>query len=337
MATENTNESKKPILEVQNLTVRFALRDGDLTAVQDASFELFPGESLGVVGESGCGKSVTFLSVMRLIPMPPGIIEANRMRFDGFDVLSASNREMRRIRGNKISMVFQDPMTSLNPVLTIGKQMEESIQLHLGLSGRALHMRCVSLLDKVGISAPEMRLKAYPHQMSGGIRQRIMIAMALSCNPAVLLADEPTTALDVTIQDQILQLIRALTRDMGTATVLITHNLGAVAGTTDRIMVMYAGQIVEKATTPALFKDPRHPYTQGLLRSIPRVDRNSGKRLFSISGAPPDLLREKIRGCAFAPRCELADDVCIENRPSLERLSPEHDVSCWKAADAKQQ
>jgi oligopeptide transport system ATP-binding protein len=333
--TETMNRSDvKPILEVENLLVRFALRDGELIAVRDVSFNLYPGESLGVVGESGCGKSVTFLSTMRLIPSPPGSIEAAKLRFKGLNLLELSTKEMRQIRGNQISMVFQDPMTSLNPVLTVGKQMRESIKLHLNLTGKAAQIRCVSLLDKVGISAPEMRLKSYPHQLSGGIRQRIMIAMALSCNPAVLLADEPTTALDVTIQDQILQLIRSLTRDMGTATVLITHNLGAVAGTTDRIMVMYAGQIVETATTPMLFKQPLHPYTQGLLKSIPRVDRNSGQRLFSIKGAPPDLLREKARGCPFAPRCTLAEQMCVESAPKLEPYAPEHFVSCWKAADA---
>ena len=335
IATEKKYNPHKPILEVQGLIVRFALRDGALIAVRNVSFNLFPGESLGVVGESGCGKSVTFLSIMRLIPMPPGQIDAVKMRFDGTDLLDASKKQMRRIRGNKISMVFQDPMTSLNPVLSVGKQMREIIQLHLGLSGKALNNRCIELLGKVGISAPEMRLKSYPHQLSGGIRQRVMIAMALSCNPAILLADEPTTALDVTIQDQILRLIRSLTRDLGTATVLITHNLGAVAGTTDRILVMYAGRIVETALTPSLFKEPLHPYTRGLLRSIPRVDQSGGKRLYSIDGAPPDLLREKIRGCAFAPRCTLADDYCVKNAPSLEQLAPEHLVSCWKASDAQ--
>lgn len=326
----------RPILEVHGLIVRFTLRDGALIAVRNVSFDLFPGESLGVVGESGCGKSVTFLSVMRLIPTPPGKIDAVKMRFSGVDLLDASKRQMRRIRGNRISMVFQDPMSSLNPVLTIGRQMREGIKLHLGLSGRSLDDRCIELLDKVGISAPEMRLKSYPHQLSGGIRQRVMIAMALSCNPSILLADEPTTALDVTIQDQILRLIRDLTRDLGTATVLITHNLGAVAGTTDRIMVMYAGRIVEKAPTPLLFKDPRHPYTQGLLRSIPRVDQPAGRRLYSITGAPPDLLRETIQGCAFAPRCPLAEEQCVAQAPSLEPIAPEHLVSCWKAADAQQ-
>jgi oligopeptide transport system ATP-binding protein len=338
MTTTERKHAPIPVLEVEDLNVTFDLRDGELNAVRGVSFNLFPGESLGVVGESGCGKSVTFLSVMRLIPMPPGRIEASRLRFNNLDLLGLTDKEMRGLRGNQISMVFQDPMTSLNPVLSIRTQMEESIKLHLDLGGRALNLRCVSLLDKVGISAPEMRLKSYPHQLSGGIRQRIMIAIALSCNPAILLADEPTTALDVTIQDQILRLIRGLTKDMGTATVLITHNLGAVAGTTDRIMVMYAGKIVEMALTPDLFREPMHPYTRGLLRSIPRVDKSTGgKRLFSIKGAPPDLLREKIQGCAFAARCELTEDQCVAKQPPLEPLASEHYVACWKAADAKHQ
>jgi len=332
---EETKAARKPILEVEGLIVRFFLRDGPLLAVRDVSFNLYPGESLGVVGESGCGKSVTFLSVMRLIPIPPGRIEALKMRFNGLDLLKASEREMRQIRGNKISMVFQDPMTSLNPVLTVGKQLQEIMKLHLGLRGKALGNRCLELLEMVGISEPRMRMRSYPHQLSGGLRQRVMIAMALSCNPAILFADEPTTALDVTIQDQILRLIRSLARDLGAATVLITHNLGAVAGTTDRIVVMYAGRIVETASTRALFHDPVHPYTRGLLKSIPRVDRESAGRLYSITGAPPDPLREVIRGCAFSPRCPLADDYCVKHPPALEEMHPEHLVSCWKASDGK--
>jgi oligopeptide transport system ATP-binding protein len=327
---ETTAVRRKPILEAEGLEVRFFLRDGILNAVRNVSFNLYPGESLGVVGESGCGKSVTFLSVMRLIPVPPARIEALKLRFEGRDLLKLTEKEMRKIRGNRISMVFQDPMTSLNPVLTVGKQMTEVIQLHLGLNDRDLENRCLELLNKVGISEPAMRLRSYPHQLSGGLRQRIMIAMALSCNPSILLADEPTTALDVTIQDQILRLIRSLARDLGAATVLITHNFGAVAGTTDRIMVMYAGRIVEMAATPVLFANPFHPYTKGLLQSIPRVDRETGERLYSIAGAPPDLMREVIRGCAFAPRCAIRDDHCVRHAPLFQEMGPGHFVSCWK-------
>ena len=327
---ETTLTQRQPILDVEGLDVKFFLRDGTLNAVHDVSFALFPGESLGVVGESGCGKSVTFLSVMRLIPVPPGKIQAVTLRFDGTDLLKLSEKQMQRIRGNRISMVFQDPMTSLNPVLTIGKQMREVMKLHLGLKGSDLENRCLELLHKVGISEPKMRLRSYPHQLSGGLRQRVMIAIALSCNPTILLADEPTTALDVTIQDQILRLIRALARDLGAATVLITHNFGAVAGTTDRIMVMYAGRIVETATTPVLFADPLHPYTKGLLHSIPRVDKETHERLFSIAGAPPDLMREVIKGCQFRPRCTTGEDSCWNHAPSLKEFKPGHFVSCWK-------
>jgi oligopeptide/dipeptide ABC transporter ATP-binding protein len=327
---ETIQNIRKPILDVEGLDVQFYLRDGILNAVRDISFSLFPGESLGVVGESGCGKSVTFLSIMRLIPVPPGKIQATTLRFDGTDILKLTEKEMQRIRGNRISMVFQDPMTSLNPVLTIGEQMREVIKLHLKLKDTALDDRCVELLTKVGISEPQMRLRSYPHQLSGGLRQRVMIAIALSCNPTILLADEPTTALDVTIQDQILRLIKSLARDLGAATVLITHNFGAVAGTTDRIMVMYAGKIVETASTTELFKDPLHPYTKGLLKSIPRVDKEIQGKLFSITGAPPDLMRELVRGCAFISRCPIGDDNCYHRLPPVEEFKPGHYVSCWK-------
>jgi oligopeptide/dipeptide ABC transporter ATP-binding protein len=334
---ETTETKRKLILDVEELNVKFFLRDGTLSAVRNISFALFPGESLGVVGESGCGKSVTFLSVMRLIPIPPGEIQAATLRFDGKDILELSEKEMRKIRGNRISMVFQDPMTSLNPVLTIGKQMREVMKLHLGLKDPDLENRCLELLHKVGISEPEMRLRSYPHQLSGGLRQRVMIAMAISCNPTLLLADEPTTALDVTIQDQILRLIRSLAKDLGAATVLVTHNFGAVAGTTDRIMVMYAGRIVEMAATPVLFSDPLHPYTKGLLHSIPRVDTETQERLFSIAGAPPDLMREVIRGCPFSPRCVLVEDDCWNRSPVIEEIKPAHFVSCWKVSNGNRE
>ena len=328
-----TGNKKKPVLEVEGLIVRFFTRDGVLVAVRDISFSLYPGESLGVVGESGCGKSVTFLSVMGLIQTPPGKIEALKLRFNGTDLLKLSEKKMQEIRGNHISMVFQDPMTSLNPVLTIEKQMGEVMELHLGLKGKALRDRCIELLEMVGIASPEMRLRAYPHQLSGGMRQRVMIAMALSCNPSILLADEPTTALDVTIQDQILRLIRSLGKDLGAATVLITHNFGAVAGTTDRIMVMYAGRIVEMAPTPVLFREPLHPYTASLLESIPRMDQKTEGRLYFIEGAPPDLLSTVIRGCAFEPRCQYSTEYCVSRLPPLEEIKPEHYASCWKVKD----
>lgn len=334
--TERKGTTQKPILDVEGLDVKFYLRDGVLNAVRDISFSLYPGESLGVVGESGCGKSVTFLSVMRLIPSPPGRIQANTLRFDGTDLLKLSEKEMQRIRGNRISMVFQDPMTSLNPVLTIGKQMKEVLKLHLKLKEPDLEDRCIELLTKVGISEPQMRLNSYPHQLSGGLRQRVMIAIALSCNPTILLADEPTTALDVTIQDQILRLIRSLAKDLGAATVLITHNFGAVAGTTDRILVMYAGKIVETALTADLFRQPLHPYTRSLLKSIPRVDKETQERLFSIPGAPPDLMRELVRGCAFIARCPVGDDYCYHHLPPLEEHRPGHYAACWKVAHAVQ-
>jgi len=322
-------DKSKPVLEVDGLNVKFKTRDGIVNAVRDVSFKLFVGEKLGVVGESGCGKSVTALSLLRLIQCPPGHIEANRISFNGMDLLHSSEREMRKVRGNHISMVFQDPMTSLNPVLTVGKQMSEVMELHLGLKGRDLRNRCIELLHMVGISAPEMRLKSYPHQLSGGMRQRVMIAMAISCHPSILLADEPTTALDVTIQDQILRLILSLAEDLNMATILITHNFGAVAGTTDRIIVMYAGEIVEMASTMELFRNPIHPYTVGLLQSIPRVYEEEQARLFSIKGRLPSPINLP-KGCCYAPRCEYAFDTCVNLRPVLEEREPDHFVSCWK-------
>ena len=314
---------------MDDLKVRFATRDGVLNAVRGVSFDLYPGESLGLVGESGCGKSVSALAILRLIQCPPGQIEANRITFDGTDMLHATEKSLRSIRGNRISMIFQDPMTSLNPVLTIGKQMSESMELHLDLKGNGLQKRCIELLDMVGISAPEMRLKSYPHQLSGGMRQRVMIAMAISCGPGILLADEPTTALDVTIQDQILRLIRTLAGELGMATILITHNFGAVSGNTNRIIVMYFGEIVESTETRELFHNPLHPYTRGLLKSIPRIEEDEQIRLFSIKGMVPNPL-QTIPGCSYAPRCELAFDKCTEESPVLIEKENGHHVSCWK-------
>ena len=321
--------NNKPILQVENLRTQFGTRDGILRAVRGISFDLRPGEALGLVGESGCGKSVSALSVLRLIQSPPGLIEADRIIFDGMDMQKLTERNLRKIRGNRISMIFQDPMTSLNPVFTIWKQMSETMELHLDLKGRELWNRCIDLLKMVGISAPEMRLKSYPHQLSGGMRQRVMIAIAISCNPDILLADEPTTALDVTIQDQILRLIRSLARDLNMATVLITHNFGAVSGNTDRIIVMYAGKIVETAETMDLFHNPLHPYTRALLRSIPKIEEQEQKRLFAIKGMVPNLLRDLV-GCSYAPRCESAMDECTRTSPSILEKVEGHHVSCWK-------
>ena len=320
---------RKPILVVDGLKVRFLTRDGIVNAVRNISFNLYPGEALGIVGESGCGKSVTALSILRLISRPHGYLKADRLRFNDTNLLTATIKEMRKIRGYRISMIFQDPMTCLNPVLTIGRQMGEVLELHRGLKGRKLKDECIRLLEMVGISAAELRLKSYPHQLSGGMRQRVMIAMAVSCNPSILLADEPTTALDVTIQDQILKLIRSLASDLNMTTVLITHNFGAVAGTTDRIIVMYAGKIVEEAPTIQLFQNPKHPYTVGLLNSIPSVTEQERKRLFSIRGNLPNPIMIP-RGCSFAPRCEMAIETCRNNSPALEPVERDHQAACWR-------
>ena len=325
-AQENSGE---PVLSVDGLKVSFSTRDGLVKAVRDVSFDLYPGEALGIVGESGCGKSVSALSTMKLIDCPPGIIEGRSIQFNGMDILNASEKEMRKIRGNKISMIFQDPMTCLNPVLSINKQMCETMRLHMGLSSSEATERAIELLGKVGITAPELRLKSYPHQLSGGIRQRIMIAMAIACKPTILLADEPTTALDVTIQDQILRLMKELAEELQMATILITHNLGAVAGFSHRIIVMYAGQIVELADSNEIFDSPLHPYTSGLLASIPRVDEEEQKRLFSIKGKLPSPIFIP-KGCAYAPRCIYAFEKCTQQSPVLEERSPDHFVSCWK-------
>jgi oligopeptide/dipeptide ABC transporter ATP-binding protein len=321
----STNES---LLEIEALHVGFRTRDGLVRAVNDVSFNIYPGESLGIVGESGCGKSVTALSILRLIPCPPGIIQARKMRFNNTDLTNISERRMRKIRGNQISMIFQDPMTCLNPVLTIGRQMSEVLELHRGLRGKTLMAECIRLLGAVGISAAESRLRAYPHQLSGGMRQRVMIAMAISCNPDMLLADEPTTALDVTIQDQILRLINSLAKKLNMAVILITHNFGAVAGSTDRVIVMYAGEIVEVASTVEIFHNPKHPYTEALLKSIPSVTEDEQTRLFAIPGNLPNPLNLP-HGCNFASRCNYTMDQCIHEPPVLRGLGSNHFVACW--------
>ncbi|MBI4641409.1 MAG: ABC transporter ATP-binding protein [Candidatus Tectomicrobia bacterium] len=327
-----TRKQNGLLLQVKNLKTQFFTEDGVVKAVNGVSFELTPGETLGIVGESGCGKSVTALSLMRLIPQPPGEIVDGEVIFEGNNLLKANDETLRHIRGNKISMIFQDPMTSLNPVLTIGRQLSEGLQLHLKMSRREARERSAELLRIVGIPSAETRLDNYPHQFSGGMRQRVMIAMALSCNPQLLLADEPTTALDVTIQAQILDLMRKLCSDRGTAVILITHDLGVVAGMTNRVMVMYAGRVVESAPTREVFHNPKHPYTLGLLRSIPRLDEAQKEKLEVIEGFPPDLIGD-IVGCPFAPRCGYVQDRCREETPLLESIGNEHRVACWVALE----
>lgn len=304
------------LLEVEDLRTEFHSRGSVVRAVDGVSFHIDRGETLALVGESGCGKSVTAQSIMRLIAPPSGRIASGAVRFEGRDLLQLREKEMRRIRGRGISMIFQDPMSSLNPVLTIGRQLIETITLHLGLRGDRARRRAVEMLDMVGIPAPDTRLSAYPHQLSGGMRQRVMIAIALSCEPSLILADEITTALDVTIQAQILELLKTLTRESGTAVLFITHDLGVVADVAERVNVMYGGQIVERAATVDLFATPRMPYTWGLLGSVPRLDEARRTKLTPIDGTPPDL-RDPPVGCRFAQRCRFRRDVCSEEQPAL--------------------
>jgi peptide/nickel transport system ATP-binding protein len=323
------------ILAVENLRTSFRTPDGIVRAVDGVSLALAKGEILGLVGESGCGKSMTALSIMGLVPDPPGRVEGS-IRLAGRELVGLPESEMRRIRGNSISMIFQEPMTSLDPVMRVGKQIGESLMLHQGLSRAAAHARAVEMLRRVRVPEAERRAEAYPHQLSGGMRQRVMIAMALACQPAVLLADEPTTALDVTVQAQILRLTLDLRRELGTAIILITHDLGVIAETADRVVVMYAGRKVEEAPVARLFAEPRHPYTAGLLRAVPRVDRagtRARKPLAEIAGTVPALDRE-IVGCRFAPRCRIATDLCRREEPPLEMSSPGHFAACWHGARA---
>jgi oligopeptide transport system ATP-binding protein len=317
------------LLDVSNLRTSFRDKDGRMVpAVAGVSFQVRKGETLGIVGESGCGKSVTSLSVMRLIPIPPGEIKADHILFEDKDLLGLSQDDMREIRGNDISMIFQEPMTSLNPVFTIGHQIAEAVELHQGVSPQEAMAVAIKMLRKVGIPSPEKRAREYPHQLSGGMRQRVMIAMALCCNPKLLIADEPTTALDVTIQAQILDLIKDLREDMGMSIILITHDLGVVAETVDRILVMYGGKIVEEAPTVALFETPKHPYTEGLLNSIPRLVERRDERLYVIKGTVPHPLHMPA-GCHFYPRCPYAQDRCHEEPPELTSVEDGHYVSCW--------
>ncbi len=316
------------LLEVHDLVTRFRTDGTVIHAVNGVSFDLDARGSLAIVGESGSGKSVSMMSVMRLISDPPGRIESGRVNFEGQDLLALSEAEMRRVRGRRIAMIFQDPMTALNPVLTIGLQLCEMIELHLGLSESAARDRAAEMLTLVGIGRARERLDDYPHQFSGGQRQRIMIALALSCDPALLIADEPTTALDVTVQAQIVELIQSLREKLGMAVIWISHNLGLVAGVVERVVVMYGGFVVEEADVDALYESPLHPYTQGLLRSIPRMDDERGTRLFSIEGMPPDLRREP-RSCPFAPRCTQAEAKCREALPPLLEVEGGRRVRCW--------
>ena len=316
------------LLDVQGLETNFKTPDGVVHAVNGVSFGLKEGETLGVVGESGCGKSVTMLSLLRLIPTPPGKIVSGRAIFFGNDLLKMSSEEIRHVRGAQIGMIFQDPMTSLNPVLTIERQLTEPLELHLGMTGTQAHNRAAELLQMVGIPNAKDRLQDYPHQFSGGMRQRVMIAMALACSPQILIADEPTTALDVTIQAQIMDLVRRLRDEIGMAIIWITHDLGVVAGLADRVVVMYGGYIIEEANVRDLYANPLHPYTLGLLGSLPRVDEQERQRLFSIDGLPP-VLYEKPKGCPFAPRCKWVVEHCLNENPPLMEVGQNHGSACW--------
>jgi len=315
------------LLDVRNLTTHFHTQDGTVRAVNGISYTLNEGETLGIVGESGCGKSVGVMSLIKLIPTPPGKIVAGEVIFDGFDLLKATDDEIRAIRGNKIAMIFQDPMTSLNPVLTISRQIGEALELHLGMDKKQARTRTIELLELVGIPSAADRVDNYPHQFSGGMRQRVMIAMGLSCNPQLLIADEPTTALDVTIQAQIVDLVKRLRDEIGMAIIWITHDLGVVAGLADRVIVMYAGYIVEEAPVKELYRDPRHPYTLGLLGSLPRLDEDRPRQLRSIEGLPPDLI-DFPPGCPFYARCNYRIDRWRTGNTLLETVGIGHKAAC---------
>ena len=321
-----------PLLDVENLEVRFWTRRGTVHAVNGISFSLSPGETLGIVGESGCGKSVTALALMGILPRA-GRVTAGTVRYDARDLYTQSESEWQRFRGKEIAMIFQDPMTSLNPVLTIGSQLREAIDAHLDLSKGESSDRVVELLDRVGIPHAKARVKDYPHQFSGGMRQRVMIAMALACEPKVLIADEPTTALDVTIQAQILDLLRDLVTERDTALILITHDLGVVAGMCERIQVMYAGTVVETGSARPIFASPRHPYTLGLLQSVPRLDTGRRQALQPIEGSPPNMLSEPA-SCPFAPRCRYAQEDCLAALPLLRNVGLEQRAACFHPAPA---
>ncbi len=320
--------SQQVVLEVNDLKTTFNTRDGQVHAVNNVSFSLSTGELLGVVGESGSGKSVTMMSLLKLLPSPPAEVVADSILYEGRDVLSMGDEELRELRGGGIGFIFQDPMTSLNPVFTVGYQLTEAIRQHLPISKKEARARAAELLAKVGIAQPVERLRDFPHQFSGGMRQRVMIAMSLACEPKVLIADEPTTALDVTIQAQILELVRDLRRDQGMGIIWITHDLGVVAGIADRVIVMYGGQIVEHAPVKELFNNPQHPYTKALLATMPSIDASRSERLYSIEGQPPSLSGAPTR-CSFAPRCEYAFDRCLEENPPIVSMDNNHQAACW--------
>ncbi len=320
------------LLEITDLATYFFTQEGVVKAVDGISYDVEEGEVLGIVGESGCGKSVSALSVMRLVANPPGRTVRGEVKFEGEDLLNLDDAEMRHIRGNRIAMVFQEPMTSLNPVLTIGRQLTETLELHLGMNKSEARERAAELLRMIGIPDAARRLKDYPHQFSGGMRQRVMIAMALSCNPKLIIADEPTTALDVTIQAQILELMRDLSKEFGTALIIITHNLGVVARYAHRVVVMYAGKIIETGLAVDIYHNPKHPYTIGLLNSVPRLDEKERTRLEAIDGLPPDLI-DLPAGCSFAPRCRYANERCLQEAPTLVEAAHEHMTSCFRHAE----
>ena len=327
-----SNQENKPVLSIRDLRYSFHTYAGEVQAVRGVCFDLYRGETLGIVGVSGCGKSVTVQTIMKLNPQPPGEIKSGQILLDGQDIVRMNEREMQRIRGAEISMIFQDPMTCLNPTMTVGKQVGESLVLHQGVSKSEAFKKAIDLLDLVKIPNPGVRAKQYPHQFSGGMRQRAMIAMALACNPKLLIADEPTTALDVTIQAQILELMRDLKDKTNNATILITHDLGIVASMSDRIAVMYAGHIIEMGSASKVFYNPRHPYTWGLLDSRPRVDHPRNQKLDPIEGMPPDLIKPP-KGCAFADRCKHSMKICHEVMPADTIVSEGHQVRCWLQHD----
>jgi oligopeptide transport system ATP-binding protein len=322
------------LLQVKDLKTYFFTDDGVVKAVDGISYDLQEGETIGLVGESGCGKSVSALSLLRLIPSPPGKIVDGEVLFEGDDLLKVDDEEIRHVRGNRIAMIFQEPMTSLNPVLTIGRQLTEALELHMHMDRRAATNRAIELLDMVGIPSAKSRIKDYPHQFSGGMRQRVMIAMGLSCNPRLLLADEPTTALDVTIQAQILELMAKLSNEFGTAVIIITHNLGVIARYAQRVNVMYAGKIVESSTSREVYGNPKHPYTLGLLKSVPRLDQVRKSRLNPIDGFPPDLVHMPT-GCSFAARCQYRIDKCRQEEPPLMLVGEKHYSACWRAEEVE--
>jgi oligopeptide/dipeptide ABC transporter ATP-binding protein len=325
-ATVSQDQSK--ILQVNNLKTHFHTQDGTVYAVNGVSFDLHEGELLGIVGESGCGKSVTMMSLLKLIPIPPGEIAEGEAIFEDHDLIAMDTDEIRRIRGYKIGFIFQDPMTSLNPVLTIGHQITEPLRTHLGLSNQEAEENAVKILELIGIPRAKERLNDYPYQFSGGMRQRVMIAIALSCYPKILIADEPTTALDVTIQAQIIDLVKDLRKELGMSIIWITHDLGVIAGLADRVIVMYGGFLVEEAQVKDLYHNPQHPYTQGLLGSLPRLEERTVDRLTNIKGQPPNLLSEP-KSCPFSPRCPYVFQKCVDDNPTLLPVGINHQVACW--------